>query len=164
MIPWLKTSGKFPTDVIIPALKTKILLESNPLKSRILEQRLAVVLSCRVSARSAGSEPPKNSRLPRRTPSAIPLRRHAGRHRSSRVRWPKPLPAVRWAVVAIVAKISIIAIVAIVAIVTMIAIVAIVAIVAISYGSYNSRAASSTAQRGAPATCRIEILRIRTLD
>ena len=38
----LKMSGKFPLDMRIPALKLKILLESNPLKSRILVRRLAI--------------------------------------------------------------------------------------------------------------------------
>ena len=38
----LKTSGKLPMDMWIPPPKIKILLESNPLKSRILVLRLAV--------------------------------------------------------------------------------------------------------------------------
>ena len=38
---WLKVSGNFPKDLRIPPLKIKILLESNPLKSRILVRRLA---------------------------------------------------------------------------------------------------------------------------
>ena len=42
-IAWLKLSGNFPMDIRIPPLKTKIMLESNPLKSRILVRRLAVV-------------------------------------------------------------------------------------------------------------------------
>ena len=43
-IPWLKLSGKFPLDmgVRIPPLGINILLESNPLKSRILVRSLAV--------------------------------------------------------------------------------------------------------------------------
>ena len=44
-IAWLKYSGKFPMDIRIPPLKIKILLESNPLKSRILVRRLAVPVS-----------------------------------------------------------------------------------------------------------------------
>ena len=44
-IDWLRCSGKFPMD-IIPPLKIKITLESNPLKSRILAGRLAVVACC----------------------------------------------------------------------------------------------------------------------
>ena len=42
-IRWLKTSGKFPLGLGIPPLKTKILLESDPLKSRIVVRRLAVL-------------------------------------------------------------------------------------------------------------------------
>ena len=38
--------GKFPIDMRIPPLSINILLESNPLKSRILIQRLAVT-SCK---------------------------------------------------------------------------------------------------------------------
>ena len=38
----LKASGKFHMDMKIPTLNIKILLESNPLKSRILVRRLAV--------------------------------------------------------------------------------------------------------------------------
>ena len=41
-IRWLNISGKFPLSLGIPPLKLKILLESNPLKSRILVRRLAV--------------------------------------------------------------------------------------------------------------------------
>ena len=41
-IPWLKISGKSPMDMRIPPLKIKIMLDSNPLKSRILVRRLAV--------------------------------------------------------------------------------------------------------------------------
>ena len=41
-IRWLEISGKLPMDMRIPPLKLKILLVSNPLKSRILVQRLAV--------------------------------------------------------------------------------------------------------------------------
>ena len=44
-IRWLKTSGEFPMDMIISPLNMKILLQSNPLKSRILVRRLAVVTS-----------------------------------------------------------------------------------------------------------------------
>ena len=40
-IAWLKLSGKFPMDMRIPPLRVKIMLESNPLKSRILVGRLA---------------------------------------------------------------------------------------------------------------------------
>ena len=39
-------SGKTPMDMRIPPLKTKIMLESNPLKSRILVRRLAVLQRC----------------------------------------------------------------------------------------------------------------------
>ena len=39
---WLKLSGRFPMGLGIPPLNIKILLESNPLKSRILVRRLAV--------------------------------------------------------------------------------------------------------------------------
>ena len=38
----LKLSGKFPMGLEIPPLTIKILLESNPLKSRILVWRLAI--------------------------------------------------------------------------------------------------------------------------
>ena len=41
-IAWLKPSGKFPMDMRISPLKHKIMLESNPLKSRIFVRRLAV--------------------------------------------------------------------------------------------------------------------------
>ena len=41
-IAWLKLSGNFPMGLGVPPLKLKILLESNPLKSRILVRRLAV--------------------------------------------------------------------------------------------------------------------------
>ena len=41
-IPRLKLSGEFPADMRIPPLEIKILLESNPLKSRIFVRRLAV--------------------------------------------------------------------------------------------------------------------------
>ena len=40
----LKLSGKFPEDMRISTLKFNTLLESNPLKSRILVRRLAVSL------------------------------------------------------------------------------------------------------------------------
>ena len=58
-IRWLTISGEFPMGMIIPPLEIKILLESNPLKSRILVRRLAVswkpmptlsLTSCVVSA------------------------------------------------------------------------------------------------------------------
>ena len=39
---WLKHSGEFPMDLTVPPLESKIMLESNPLKSRILVGRLAV--------------------------------------------------------------------------------------------------------------------------
>ena len=41
-IPWLELSGRFPMGLGIPPLKFQILLESKPLKSRILVRRLAV--------------------------------------------------------------------------------------------------------------------------
>ena len=41
-IRWLESSGEFPMDMWIPPLTIKILLESNPLRSRILVRRLAV--------------------------------------------------------------------------------------------------------------------------
>ena len=41
-ICWLKLSGTFPMGLGIPPLKLKIMLESNPLRSRILVRRLAV--------------------------------------------------------------------------------------------------------------------------
>ena len=41
-IRFLKLSGKFPMDMRIPPLDIEMLLESNPLKSRILVRRLAV--------------------------------------------------------------------------------------------------------------------------
>ena len=41
-IRWLRISGKSPMDVRMPPLKTKILLESNTLRSRIFLRRLAV--------------------------------------------------------------------------------------------------------------------------
>ena len=40
-IRWLKLPGKSPMDMRIPPLKLKILLESSPLKSRILVRRSA---------------------------------------------------------------------------------------------------------------------------
>ena len=40
-ICWLKLSKKFPMGITIPHLTIKIMLESNPLKSRILVRRLA---------------------------------------------------------------------------------------------------------------------------
>ena len=39
---WLEPSGRFPTGLRMSPLGIKILLESNPLKSRILVRRLAV--------------------------------------------------------------------------------------------------------------------------
>ena len=44
-IHWLNISGKFPMDMRIPPLTLKILPESNPLKSRILVRRLAMISS-----------------------------------------------------------------------------------------------------------------------
>ena len=41
-IRWLKISGEFPLDMRTPPLKSKMLLESNPLKSRIVVRRLGV--------------------------------------------------------------------------------------------------------------------------
>ena len=41
-IRWLNISGKFPVDMRVPPLEIKILLESKPLKFRILVRRLAV--------------------------------------------------------------------------------------------------------------------------
>ena len=41
-IRWLKTSGKSPLDMRVPLLQIRILLESNPMESRILVRRLAV--------------------------------------------------------------------------------------------------------------------------
>ena len=49
-IRWLKISGKLPTDMRIPPLKIKIMLESNPLKSRILVRRLAISAWARAGA------------------------------------------------------------------------------------------------------------------
>ena len=43
-IRWLKLSGKFPMVMRIPPFQIQILLESNPLKCRILVWRLAVHL------------------------------------------------------------------------------------------------------------------------
>ena len=48
----LKLSGRFPMDMRIPPLKIKILLESEPLKSRILVERLAVQTACPLLASS----------------------------------------------------------------------------------------------------------------
>ena len=42
-IRWLKPSGQFPMGLGIPPLEIKIMLESNPLKSRILVRRMAVL-------------------------------------------------------------------------------------------------------------------------
>ena len=42
-IRWLEISGTFPVEIWIPPLRLKILLESNPLKSRILARRLAII-------------------------------------------------------------------------------------------------------------------------
>ena len=53
-ICWLKLSGKFPTDMRIPPLKLKIMLESNLLTSRIFVRRLA--LSLEASMRSSPEE------------------------------------------------------------------------------------------------------------
>ena len=47
-IPWLKLSGKFPMDMRIPPRNIKIMLVSNPLKSRILVRRLAVASPCMI--------------------------------------------------------------------------------------------------------------------
>ena len=47
-IPWLKLSGTFPMGLGIPPLRIKSMLESKPLKSRILARRLAVAF-CLVS-------------------------------------------------------------------------------------------------------------------
>ena len=44
-IAWFKSSGEFPMGLGIPPFMIKILLESNPLKSRILVRRLAVPYS-----------------------------------------------------------------------------------------------------------------------
>ena len=44
-IAWLRFSGKFPMDMIIPPLIIKIMLESNPLKSTMLVGRLDVNIS-----------------------------------------------------------------------------------------------------------------------
>ena len=41
-IRWLKITVKFPTDMRIPLLDIKILLQSNPLKSGIVVRRLVV--------------------------------------------------------------------------------------------------------------------------
>ena len=41
----LKLSGKSPMDMSIPPLRFKIMLESNPLKSRILVRKSAVPLT-----------------------------------------------------------------------------------------------------------------------
>ena len=41
-IRWLNVSGKFPMGMGIPPLRIKIMLESDPPKSRILVRRLAV--------------------------------------------------------------------------------------------------------------------------
>ena len=41
---WLNISRKLPMDMRVPPLKTKILLESSPLKSRILVGRLCVLI------------------------------------------------------------------------------------------------------------------------
>ena len=42
-IRWLNMFGKSPMDMRIPPLSIKIMLESDPLKSRILVRRLAVL-------------------------------------------------------------------------------------------------------------------------
>ena len=75
-IAWLELSGRIPMGLGIPPHKIKVLLESNPLKSRILVRRLAVIeaalpASCR--ARCAGR------RGPARAPctSASPTRHKA---------------------------------------------------------------------------------------
>ena len=44
----LNNSQKFPMDVRMPPLKIKILLESNPQKSRILVRRLTVAFNCSI--------------------------------------------------------------------------------------------------------------------
>ena len=43
-IPWHNISGNFPMDMIVPPVKLDIMLESSPLKSRILVWRLAVII------------------------------------------------------------------------------------------------------------------------
>ena len=53
-IAWLKLSGKYPMGMVIPPLNVRIMIESNPLKSRILVWRLAVViLHCVAGIRNA---------------------------------------------------------------------------------------------------------------
>ena len=42
-IAWLRLSGRLPMGLGIPSLKIRIMLESNPLKSRVLVWRLAPV-------------------------------------------------------------------------------------------------------------------------
>ena len=56
-IAGLKLSGKFPLDMRIPPLKIKNMLESTPLKSRILVWRLAV----RVDATFLRAPQPNNN-------------------------------------------------------------------------------------------------------
>ena len=45
-IRWLKISGRFPTDMIIPPLKLKILLESNALKSNLSTEIDRIIFMC----------------------------------------------------------------------------------------------------------------------
>ena len=64
-IAGLKLSGKFPMGLGIPPLELPILLESNPLKSRILVRRLAV--------RRTGRDMSGGVGRPRRRPDAPSL-------------------------------------------------------------------------------------------
>ena len=64
-IAWLKLSGPFPMDMRIPPFRTKILLESSPLRSRILVRRLAVR---HIQVPASGQEPVQHER-PLRQPA-----------------------------------------------------------------------------------------------
>ena len=63
----LKLSGKFPMGLGIPPLRIKFLLESKPLKSRILVRRLAVPPTAGppacLPARPGGARPRRRLRL-----------------------------------------------------------------------------------------------------
>ena len=58
-IAWLKSSWKSPMDMRTPPLQIKILLESNPLRSRILVRRLAVPRSQVAHVWSGPSDSPR---------------------------------------------------------------------------------------------------------
>ena len=53
-IPWLKASGEFPAGMRIQPLRIRIMLESDPMKSRTLVRRLGAVESFQRAAHQVG--------------------------------------------------------------------------------------------------------------